>query len=312
MIIFLLIVIIVLVIIVFYQYKSIKNRNNNLEYIQKKISDIISNKTSEKLLVGTDDNFLIDVLIEINNLLDYNQKMTANYMKTEKSIKKMLSNISHDLKTPITVIRGYIEILMVDETLSVKDKKILLAKVQDKTVELINLINKFFDLAKLESGDKDIILKKVNINEICRKNILSFYDILTNKGIDVIINIPDESLFILGNEEAFDRILSNLISNAIKYGNDGKVIGIDLKNDEQFVYIDVWDKGKGINEQHKNKVFERLYTLDDSRNKSYESSGLGLTITKKLVEKLNGEINILSKPYEKTSFNLKFEKINLL
>lgn len=312
MIIFLLGVIIVLGIIVFYQYKSIKNRNNNLEYIHKKISDIISNKTSEKLLVSTDDYNLIDVLIEINNLLDYNQKMTANYMKTEKSIKKMLSNISHDLKTPITVIRGYIEILMVDDTLSEKEKKILLSKVQDKTVELINLVNKFFDLAKLESGDKDIILKKVNINEICRKNILSFFDILTNKGIDVIINIPDESFFILGNEEALDRILNNLISNAIKYGSDGRVIGIDLKTDEQFIYIDVWDKGKGINEQHKNKVFERLYTLDDSRNKSYESSGLGLTITKKLVEKLNGEINIISRPYERTSFNLKFERIKLL
>ncbi|GMQ61367.1 sensor histidine kinase [Vallitalea maricola] len=309
MIIILLIVILVLILIIFLQLYSIRKRNQNLKYMHKQINDIISNKTNEKLLVFTDDKYLIPILIEINNLLTYNQLSTAKHMKMENSMKKMLSNISHDLKTPLTVILGYIETLQVDSSLDNEERKQLLLKMQEKTLELITLINKFFDLAKLESGDKKIPLKKINLNEVCRKNILSYYDILSNKGIDVDINIPDDNIYILGNGEALDRILNNLISNGIKYGADGNIIGFNLRTDLEFVYVEIWDKGKGISELHKDRVFERLYTLEDSRNKSFQGSGLGLTITKRLVEKLGGEIFLYSKPNDKTIFTLKFKQI---
>ena len=188
--------------------------------------------------------------------------------------------------------------------------KYYLSKVQDKTIEVLELINKFFDLAKLESGDKKVPLTKVNLNEICKKNILDFYDILMAKGIEVSIDIPEKSVYVLGNEEAFDRILNNLISNAIKYGSEGKIIGLKLRIEENYAYVDVWDKGKGIEEINKEKVFERMYTLDDSRNKYYEGSGLGLTITKRFVEKLGGEIYLHSVPYEKTVFTFKIKRID--
>lgn len=307
---FLLVIIAILITIIYLQYKSKRIRNKNLVYIHQKLSSIMANENSEKLLVFTDDKYLKQILIEINRFLNYNQKTTANYMKTEGSMKKMLSNISHDLKTPLTVILGYIETLQIDKTLSSEEKGVLLSKVQNKTIELINLINKFFNLSKLESGDKDISITRVNMNEICRKNILSFYEILTNKGFNVDINIPQNSFYALGNEEALDRILNNLISNAIKYGYEGKIVGLDLKADDKFVYVDIWDRGKGINEFDKDRVFERLYTLEDSRNKLYQGSGLGLTITKRLVEKLGGEISLLSIPYEKTIFSFKLKKIN--
>ena len=90
------------------------------------------------------------------------------------------------------------------------------------------------------------------------------------------------------------------------------IIGLNLRSDENYVYVDVWDKGKGISEIHKDRVFERMYTLDDSRNKLYQGSGLGLTITKRLVEKLGGEIFLESIPYEKTSFTFKLKRIDLL
>lgn len=306
----LLIIIVILIIIIYFLYNSIKDRNNNLVYMQKKLNNIISNNTNEKLLVFTDDKYLMSFLIQINNLISYNQKIAANYKNTEISMRKMLSNISHDLKTPLTVILGYTETIMVDSNLSAKERKILLSKVQDKTLELLNLINKFFNLAKLESGDKDIPITRVNMNEICRKNMLSFYDILTNKDINVKINIPQNTFYALANEEVIDRILNNLISNAIKYGYEGNVIGLDLRADDNFVYVDVWDKGKGIDELNKDKVFERLYTLEDSRNKSYQGSGLGLTITKRLVEKMGGQITLYSKPYHKTNFSFKLKRIN--
>lgn len=306
---FLLMVIVILMGIIYFQYKRQKQRSTNLKYIHEKLNSIISNSTSEKLLVFTDDKELILILTEVNNLLDLNQKVLTHYSKTEITMKKMLSNISHDLKTPLTVVLGYIETIKLDSNISSEERSTLLSKVENKTEEVIELINKFFDLAKLESSDKDIPLTRINMNEVCRKNILNFYDILTNKGFEVIIDIPESNIYSLGNEEALDRIINNLISNAVKYGSEGKILGFSLRCDEDSVFVEVWDKGRGINEIHKDRVFERMYTLEDSRNKLYQGSGLGLTITKRLVEKLDGEIFLESKAYERTSFTVKLKRI---
>jgi signal transduction histidine kinase len=260
-------------------------------------------------MLFTDDKEIISVLIEINKLLDDNQKAQVEYSKTEIAMKKMLSNISHDLKTPLTVVLGYIETIRLDNNMSQEERDILLAKVENKAKEVLSLMNKFFDLAKLESGDKKIALTKVNVREICYKNLLEYYDVLTNQGIEVNIEIPENNVYVLGNEEALDRVLGNLISNAVRYGEDGKVLGLSLKTDRDFAYVEIWDKGRGISELHKDRIFERMYTLEDSRNKLYEGSGLGLTITKRLVEKMDGEISLESTPYVKTAFTVKLKRI---
>ncbi len=309
MVIFLLIMIAALLGLNFLQYRTRKHGQRNLVYIRKKLRWIMDEKTNEKLLVHTDDEALKKILIEINRLLEHNQKIMADYNKTEMSMRKMLSNISHDLKTPLTVILGYSEILLHDHNSTREETRELMQKVQGKTLEVLELIKKFFDLAKLESGDKDIPLTRVNMNELCQKNILSFYEVLTSKGFEVAIDLPENTLYALGNVEELDRVLNNLLSNAIQYGGDGKTLGLALRSDERSVYVDVWDKGKGISELHKDLVFERMYTLEDSRNKRYQGSGLGLTITKRLVEKMGGEIHIVSKPYEKTTFTVKLKRI---
>ena len=87
-----------------------------------------------------------------------------------------------------------------------------------KTLSVIELVNKYFDLVKIESGDYMLPLSRIHINEVCSKNVLDFYDLLTSKGLQVEIDIPKEQLFIIGNEEALNRVLTNLISNAIRYG----------------------------------------------------------------------------------------------
>ena len=310
MIIILWIVIAILICIILYQYFSQKARNENLEYIKGKLKQILNDNNEEKVLVVTDDKVLKDLLLEINKLLENNQKILAEYRKKEDSMRKMLSNISHDLKTPLTVVLGYIETINLDKDMHNDEKEVLLEKVHDKTIEVIDLINKFFDLAKLESGDKDISLTRININEVCRKNILNFYDILNSKGFEVDINIPEKDLYVFGNEEALDRILNNLLSNAVKYGTDGNFIGLSIEENEKSIYIHVIDKGRGIEEDKVDRVFERMYTLEDSRNRVFQGSGLGLTITKRLVEKMNGEIFLKSIPNETTTFTVKLKRID--
>ncbi len=305
--IFLAIMIILLLVIIAIQHNTSRSRSRNLDYITNKIKSMMEGNTGDKILVFTGDAQLRSLLEQINNLLEYNQKKHVHFNKTEISMRKMLSNISHDLKTPLTVILGYLETIRIFDNMKEEEKEQVLSRIYSKTQEILDLINKFFDLAKLESGDKEISITRVNINEICRKNILSFYDILASTGNEVAIEIPDENIYALANEEALDRILNNLITNSIKYGSSGKVIGLTLEKDEHNVFMKVWDRGKGIADIHKEKVFERMYTLEDSRNKLFQGSGLGLTITKRLVEKLGGEITLKSQPYEKTEFIVKLK-----
>lgn len=309
MILFLTIVILILITIIIFQMKRKREQNVTLQYIHTKLQAIINEQTNEKILVATSNQELQTLLTTINALLEDTHKIVAKHRKTESSMKKMLANISHDLKTPLTVVLGYTEMLQLQHSVSDAERNRLLSGIHVKTEEVLKLIHTFFDLAKIEAGDTDYPITKVNVNEVCRKNILSFYDMVMSVGLQIDIHIPEKPIYALGNEEALDRVLNNLIANAIAYGAEGRVLGLTVRMDTSDVYIDVWDCGKGIDEYHIDSVFERMYTLEDSRNKSFQGSGLGLTITKRLVEIMNGTIQLTSIPYEKTVFTISLKRM---
>lgn len=304
--IFIFIIIVLIGFIIYERYIFRRGVEKNLKDITKEIQNIVDNNTDEKLMVFTANDEVLELLSQINRLLIKYQKIKVDFGKSEESIKKMLSNISHDIKTPVTVILGYLEIMRIK---SPEDGNLI--KLENKTKELVELINEFFNLAKLESNDMDMEIKKVNINEICRESILDFYNILDREEFFVDIDIPEEDIFVYGNNETINRILNNLISNVIRYGYDGKYLGIVLKKDKKFAYIDIVDKGMGIDKEFMENIFERLHTLDDSRNKRVQGNGLGLTIAKKLAENLGGDIFLESIPNIKTIFTLKLKRVNL-
>lgn len=272
--------------------------------INKKLEEILETGSDEKVMVFTDNPVLMELGGQINRLLIDRQKIRADFKREEISSKKMLANISHDIKTPLTVILGYLEIMRLNH----EDHE-MLKKVQTKANQVMDLINQFFTLAKLESGDTNINLGKVNINEICRENVLEFYDILLQKDFDVDLFIPETAIFVQGDKEALQRILYNLLSNVIRYGSDGKYLGVFLRQDKGNVYIDVVDKGKGIEQEFASNVFDRLYTMEDSRNREIQGNGLGLTIAKNLAKQLEGDIFLNSIPNVKTTFTVSLKKI---
>ncbi|WP_058308998.1 sensor histidine kinase [Gracilibacillus massiliensis] len=302
-------IILFLLIIIYQQFRAKRMYNENLRYLSEKITTIQANHSSERILLRTDDMQLRELLVEINRLLDYHQSYIADNYRIKMSMNRMLSNISHDLKTPLTVILGYIETIQHDKHDSSQERDALLEKVHGKVIELASLINKFFDLAKLESGDWKLAMDQIHINETCRKVMIGYYDILTSKGFEVILEIPKEPFYIKADLSSLERVLNNLLSNAIKYGKDGKEIGLALYQKDNSVCIDIWDSGKGIHPTEYHQIFERLYRAGDARNSSVEGSGLGLTIAKRLVDQMNGEIKFSSTPYHQTTFTLIFPKI---
>ncbi|QTD40319.1 cell wall metabolism sensor histidine kinase WalK [Sporosarcina sp. Te-1] len=304
-------IIIMLVSLHFLQLYRVKQRDKQLEYLSKRLKEVGEKASFERILLSTDDKAIQTLLVQVNEFLDRYQQSSAQFKKTEQSIKKMLSNVSHDLKTPLTVVLGYIETIQQDSRRPIEEQTRLLTKIHQKTLEIIHLINSFFDLAKLEADDQTIDVTGVHINEICRKNILSFYDMVQMKKFEAVIDIPDTPIYALANEEALGRILNNLFSNALHHGEAGKTVGFSLEYDEHHVNLSVWDKGKGIEEQHQAHVFERSFTLEESRNKAFQGSGLGLTITKKLVESMGGNIFVESTPFQKTTFLIQLKRISI-
>ncbi len=274
--------------------------------ISEKLKEITDTDSSERVMVFTDNPELMELAAQINRLLENHLKVKADCRRFEISSKKMLSNISHDIKTPMTVILGYLEIMRMNETGTDE----MLGKIERKAANVMELINQFFTLAKLESGDMEIELSKLDICEVCRESILDFYSILTGREFQVDIDIPETAVYVQGNKDAVQRILFNLISNVIRYGADGRYIGIGIRQEEGEVYIDVTDKGKGIEKSFADSVFDRLFTMEDSRNRRIQGNGLGLTISKNLAQKLNGDITLESTPHVKTVFTVRLTKMS--
>ena len=218
----------------------------------------------------------------------------------------MLSNVSHDIKTPMTVILGYLEIMRLNSS----EENEMLWKVEQKAQRVMELINQFFTLAKLEAGDMEIELSKIDVCESCRENVLDFYELLTQKKFRVDIEIPEKAVYVQGNKDALQRILFNLISNVVRYGSDGRYLGVFLRSDKKCIYIDVVDKGKGIDRTFAKSVFDRLFTMEDSRNREMQGNGLGLTIAQNLAHQLGGEIILESEPNVKTVFTVKLRKFS--
>ena len=302
---FLIVIISILALVVLYQ-QFVFNRGiqAKIKQIDEKLEEILETDSDKKIMIFTENPVLMNLGAQINCLLIERQKIKANFKKEQISSKKMLANISHDIKTPLTVILGYLEIMRLNH----EDE--MLRKVEEKAKQVMNLINQFFTLAKLESGDTDVKLCKIDINEVCRENILGFYDILLQKEFEVDLSIPETPIFVQGDKDALQRILYNLLSNVMRYGLDGNYLGIFIREDKRNVYIDVIDKGKGIEQEFIANVFDRLYTMEDSRNREIQGNGLGLTIAKNLAERLGGDIYLNSIPNVKTTFSLKLKKIN--
>lgn len=289
-----------LCIAVLQQYQLRIGSRKKLRAVERNLKSILDADTDETLMVFTDNKALADLAAQINRLLEDRQKIRAEFRHTEISSKRMLSNVSHDIKTPMTVILGSLEIMRLNGGGDLKT----LEKTEQQAQRVMELINEFFTLAKLEAGDMDISLSKIDVNEVCREAVLDFYELLMQRQFQVEVMIPETAFFVMGNKDAIQRILCNLISNVVRYGSEGNYLGVFVRSDEQNIYVDIVDKGKGIEKAFAKTVFERLFTMEDSRNRQIQGNGLGLTIARNLALQMGGDITLDSSPHIKTVFTV--------
>lgn len=264
--------------------------------------DLRSGNFNMRFRLRTTRKDMLELGGEMNHLTDFFQTALERMDFLEGERRRMISNISHDLRTPLTSLLGYVEALQKDEMLTDKEKSDFLKITANKGNNLLELTEDFFELARLEEENDKAVLQKIDITELVRTVLLDFYPDFTRHSITPDISIPDSPIYVSANKDYLRRVLNNLISNALRYGIDSKKIGITVYKDDKQAVVEVWDNGKGISQRDLPHIFERLYTAEASRNSDLRGTGLGLTIAKNLIEKQGGQISAESIPGEKTVF----------
>ena len=292
----------ILLVLYFKEHNKNKKIESDYKYINARLLDIINNSENNDILIPSDINVVKETAKGINNLLEKFNDRQIDYNRNQKVILQIFTNISHDLRTPITVLKGYIEMLYLQSQKEDLPPAIhaTIEKMQRNSQELVHSINNLFNLAKIQSGDMVFHIQKVNLTQVCHEIILEFYTILEEEKFHVEVNIEDKPLYANVDIEAVGRILKNLIDNAIKYGNAGKFLGISLYKKDNHIYIEVEDHGAGISEKDKIHIFTRAYTADRKKG-----NGLGLAISQELANSMGGSISVVSIPQEKTVFTIR-------
>ena len=229
----------------------------------------------------------IENLVEsINLIFDSRQKIVAEKNKNEEKIRQSISNMSHDLRTPLTSIMGYLQMIKSEKS-SETDKKEYMDIVEKRTKSLQQLISSFYDLSRMEGNEYNFNYKKVNLSSILCENIAVFYNDFRNNNIEPIIEIDENVKDIISDDGAINRIFSNLITNMIKHGES--FVKITLRKENDVISTEFINKATRLTEENVDKLFDRFYTVDNSR--SDKNTGLGLYITRIIVEKLGHSIS---------------------
>jgi two-component system phosphate regulon sensor histidine kinase PhoR len=289
------------------QYRKM---NTMLHQVVSRIDEIRNGNSNQRIRIYTTQKNFNRLSGSLNLLINEFQSNleTLNLLEAERN--KIVSHLSHDLRTPLTSILGYIELIQTNKNLSQAQIERYLSIILSKGNKLDALIRGFFELSKLEEdGGASWKPEKINIIESLKEIILSFHQQLIKAHLTPELCLLKDDIFIWGNKQKLERIMDNLITNIIRYGAAGGRMGIEVEVTESQVWIHVWDNGQGIADTDHPHLFERLYTGQAARNSVHHGNGLGLSIVKKLVEAQHGEIKVSSIPYTKTTFSFSLLKV---
>ena len=247
----------------------------------------------------------VDICDRFNIMVSKLEDSENQRKKLMNDKERMMADISHDLKTPITSIQGYAKALsdgiIVDED---KDKYIKI--IYEKSKKLTELINIFHEYSKLEHPDFNLIFEKVDLSEYLRAYIALKYEDIVESGFNIEVDIPEEEMEIKIDKVQLQRVFDNILGNSIKHNEKGTNIYVSLKEKNDIYEIIIADDGKGISKDIANNIFEAFTVGDESRN-SKQGSGLGLAIAKTIVDLHGGTIEL--EPESRKKFSTQFKII---
>jgi signal transduction histidine kinase len=247
--------------------------------ICSELRDRLDTDTNTLISVSSNDRHVKRLAVELNMHLRRLREQRHKYQAGDRELKEAVTNISHDLRTPLTAICGYLDLLK-DEVMS-DDARRYLSCIENRIQALKKLTEELFRYSVIVSGSEDMSFETVVINDVLEESIASFYAALTGRGITPVIRITEKKIARRLDRDALSRIFGNILGNALKYS--GGDLEISLSDSGEIIFENT---AEGLNEVQVGKLFDRFFTVEAARN----STGLGLAISKTLVERMNGTI----------------------
>ncbi|SET64727.1 Signal transduction histidine kinase [Oceanobacillus limi] len=241
--------------------------------------------SGKKLTLSYYDKDLERLAQEVNKQIDATRKTKAEQRMTENELKQAISHISHDIRTPMTSILGYVQFLESDD-LTPEMRKEYTTTVKNGAKRLKVLLEDFFELSVIEQADYPVKAEKIKLNQFVLDVLLGFYEAFNQKNIEPTIDIADTDRTIMADPSAVKRVIENLLTNAIRHAN-GQV-AIQLRDEGDFVELTISNSVDQLSEQDVTHMFNRFYKADQTRTGN--GTGLGLPIAKSLMEKMNGSL----------------------
>ena len=289
-----------IIIVLLYKLQNVKKQ---LTAINETLEDIKKGNLNRRILADKQD-MTQKICYSINEIAIDSQARLIKHKQSEQAYKRLMTSLSHDVKTPLASLLGYLEAvenkIVVGEE---KDEYIRIA--MNKARSLKAFVNSLFEWVRLDAGEQIFHFEVCDINELSRNILADWIPILDSNHFSYDIHIPENECDVSLDISAFTRVLDNLLQNIINH-SDGSQVAFHLAENEKQVIITLADNGKGISENDMPLIFERMYTSDTSR--SARGNGLGLSIAKELISVHKGTMTAESLPGVKTSFIITLPK----
>ena len=275
----LLVIIGILLLIIFALVAKIYFLHKSAQEIAEEFRDRLTANTNTLIDISTRDPYMRKLAADINVQLRLLRKERHRYQQGDLELKEAVTNISHDLRTPLTAINGYLDLLEREEKSETVQR--YLSQIQNRTGALKNLTEELFRYSVVTSS-QELKPERMDVVRALEESLLSFYAVMQEKGIQPEIDLPEEPVFRELDAGAVNRIFSNIISNALKYSDGDFVVKMDRHGSVIFT-----NAAHNLNAVTVGRLFDRFYTVEASLN----SSGLGLSIAKVLIERMGGRIS---------------------
>lgn len=275
------IVLLILLILVLILHISFRRQVGGLV---RQLRFIKENETRMRLTSSNDYKELKQLIEEINSLVESIEAKKSALCEKENQISETITSLSHDIRTPLTSLDGYFQLLS-NDNIENEDRERYLTVIKSRIDALNNILDELFTFAKLNDDSFTLETERVNLTETVTVAAFSFYEDFRKTGTEPVIDIPDKTIYINGNEEALMRVFQNIMKNALMHGTD---IKISLTEGEGYTWYTCENKSDKAIKIDTDHIFDRFYKADKSRNA--KGTGLGLSIAKGLCERMKGEI----------------------
>jgi two-component system phosphate regulon sensor histidine kinase PhoR len=225
--------------------------------------------------------------------------------RLEQVRQDFVANVSHELKTPITAVRGIVETLMDDADMPVSMRTRFLGRVRDQAERLSALVQDLLSLGRLEMPNGGLDARLIDLRDVVQVAQKGLSDAVEERSVRLSANLPSEPIHVRGDDEALRQMIGNLLDNALKYTPEGGAIRLSLEQEDGHAELQVADTGIGIEPRHLDRIFERFYRVDKARSRALGGTGLGLSIVKHVCRAHGGEVSVASVVGQGTTFSVR-------